>query len=155
MPDALSFEVISPTYMYLPEFLRKNLYNNTVDPSNTPWQLGWKTTKTPFESLESNPTHMSYFLPWMMAQRHGMPTWLDIFPFEQELRANAAPSKPLLVDLGGAMGHQAIAFRERFPDLPGIVILQDLPHVIDNVPAMHGVEAMKHDFWNQQPVLGE
>ena len=146
--------MISPSYMYFPEFLRKNHYINTVDPSNTPWQLGWKTDKTPFEWLHANPTHMGYFLPWMMAQRFGMPIWLDVFPYENELGTNTTHTTPLFVDIGGAMGHQCVAFKERFSQLPGRVILQDLPQVISNVPSNEGVEAMAYNFWEPQPVQG-
>lgn len=35
------------------------------------------------------------------------------------------------VDVGGAVGHQCIAFRENYPELKGAVILQDLPFIID------------------------
>ena len=150
-----SFEMISPTYMAFPDFLRKNQYINTTDPSNTPWQLGWKTDQTPFEWLQSNPTHMGYFLPWMMAQHHEMPIWLDVFPYEKELGVNTTPLTPLLVDIGGAMGHQCVALKERLPQLPGRVILQDLPQVIKNAPSNKGVEAMEYSFWEHQPIKGE
>jgi hypothetical protein len=98
---------------------------------------------------------MSFFLPWMVAQRAGMPAWFDVFPFAKELGQNTTPLTPLFVDVGGAMGHQAIAFKEKFADIPGRVILQDLPQVIANVPNLKGVEKMEYNFWEPQPIKGK
>ena len=70
----------------------------------------------------------------MTAQREGQKTWLDVFPFEQELGC--------------------VALREKYPDIPGRVILQDLAPVVAQAIPAKGVEAIPHDFWTQQPVKG-
>jgi hypothetical protein len=45
--------------------------------------------------------------------------------------------------------------RTKYPDAPGRLILQDLPHVIDSIQELHPkVERMKHDFYTEQPVKG-
>lgn len=62
----------------------------------------------------------------------------------------------LLVDIGGNVGHDLIRFKEQYSDLPGRLILQDLPSVIEaakpKLPA--GIEAMAHDMFEAQPVKG-
>lgn len=45
------------------------------------------------------------------------------------------PKKPLLVDIGGGRGHDLIHFREQFPDASGMLILEELPSVLDEVRA--------------------
>ena len=46
-----------------------------------------------------------------------------------------------------------IAFKQKFPNLCGKLILQDLPVVIDDVKGLpSGIEAMKHDFLKPQQV---
>lgn len=64
-------------------------------------------------------------------------------------------SEPLLVDVGGEIGHDLIAFKQKFPSLPGKLIVQDIPVVIEAVQDLpSGIEAMKHDFLTPQPVKG-
>ena len=62
----------------------------------------------------------------------------------------------LLVDIGGNVGHDLVRFKTQYPDLPGRLILQDLPSVIEaakpSLPA--GIETMDHDFFTPQPVQG-
>ena len=146
---------MNPTWKALPDFLKKNAYADVEDKHNSPWQTGWNTDKEAFEWMLTEPEHMGYAMPWMMSQRAGMPTWWDVFPFEEDLKAACTPETVTFVDVGGAMGHQCMAFKQRFPHLQGRVILQDLPQVIARVPKIDGVEAMGHDFWTPQPLKGK
>lgn len=59
--------------------------------------------------------------------------------------------RSLFVDVGGAVGHQCILFRETYPDLKGAVILQDLPFIADlgrKNPRMAelGITVQDYDF---------
>lgn len=46
--------------------------------------------------------------------------------------------------------------RERHNDLPGRLILQDLPETINSIEkALPGIEPMIYDFFGPQPVIGE
>lgn len=62
--------------------------------------------------------------------------------------------KPVFVDVGGGTGQQCVAIKEKFPDLPGKVILQDLPAVVAGAKLPEGMEAMAYDFFTPQPVKG-
>lgn len=78
--------------------------------------------------------------------------WFEFFPAEERLRVSSS-TDPLIVDVGGGLGGDLKKFKERFSALPGKLILQDLPAVIEgakDLPA--GIEAQSHDFFQKQPV---
>lgn len=89
----------------------------------------------------------------MAAQRHGMPTWLDAYPVETTSR-HLNPEEPLFVDVGGGLGHQCIALRQRFPQLSGKVILQDIPQTLAHAIHHDKVEIQEQDFFEPQAVKG-
>lgn len=62
----------------------------------------------------------------------------------------------LMVDVGGGKGHVLILFQQRYDDLPGWLILQDLPSVVKQAGQLSaGLEAMGHDFFTDNPIKGE
>ncbi|KAI1759503.1 putative sterigmatocystin 8-O-methyltransferase precursor [Hypoxylon sp. FL1150] len=153
------FELISPSFMAFPQFLRKTGYANPTNPNNCPWHLGHDTDLSPFPWLQSHPEHFGYFLPWMASQRDGLPIFLDVLDFEKEFAQGTIASTPIFVDVGGASGHQCIALKQRFPTLPGRIILQDQEHIIAQVqanplPGFGDIEAQSYDFFTPQPIKG-
>ena len=61
----------------------------------------------------------------------------------------------LLVDVGGGLGHDLRAFKAKYPQVPGRLILQDLKEAIMQMPQSHPeLETQVHDFFNPQPVKG-
>ena len=77
--------------------------------------------------------------------------WYEYYPVDKNSRA--AGSEPLLVDVGGGLGHNLVVFKQKLHHLPRKLIVQDLPVVIDDVKELSpGIEAMKHDFFKPQPV---
>lgn len=149
-----SSDVLNPTFLALPEYLKSHGYKNPTNPMDSPWQAGYNTTEHPFAWLQSHPHHLQLFMMWMALNREGLPTWLDAFPFDKEVAQNSTPETVLFVDIGSALGHQSIELRQRFPDIPGKVIIQDLPHVIAGWKPSHEIEAMEYDFFTPQPVRG-
>ncbi|OTA90053.1 hypothetical protein M434DRAFT_78600 [Hypoxylon sp. CO27-5] len=154
-----TFETISPSYMAFPRFLRQNGYVNPTDPNYCPWHIGHDTSLSPFPWLQAHPEHLGYFLPWMAAQRDGLPIFLDVLDFQREFAQNTMPSTSIFVDIGGAVGHQCIALKKRFPGLPGRIILQEQAHVISQVkenplPGFEGIETQVCDFFAPQSIKG-
>ncbi|KAI7372630.1 hypothetical protein KC336_g20600, partial [Hortaea werneckii] len=98
------------------------------------------------------------FDDYMSARRYSQePKWFEIFPVREHLAATpkCADSDELLVDVGGGKGHDIASFRENFPDLPGKLILQDLPQTFASLQEKpNGIELMEHDFFKEQPVKG-
>ena len=91
----------------------------------------------------------------MAMHRHGLPGSFDTFSFA-EYAGTTSPDTPIFVDVGGAGGHQCVEFRAKYPDIPGRVILQDQPPVVEQAEGALpvGIEAMAHDFFTPQPIKG-
>jgi hypothetical protein len=143
----------------IPQFLRENGYQNTSSGGQLPWMLGHHTTLSVFKYLQSQPEMMALFLSWMKFNRTGLPVFLDAFNFEQEHGRDTTDSTVLFVDVGGAMGHQAILFRQHNPTLRGRVVVQELPATVERLqanppPGFDRIEAAAHDFFTPQPIKG-
>ena len=137
--------------MTFPKWLRENGYKDPADPANVPWQLS-HDSDLPVNWSMKNPEHFDYFIGWLQAHREGLPTWLDVFPFET-LVQGANPETAVFVDGGGA-GHQCMVLKQRHPSLVGRVILEDLPPVIERAVPVPGMEKVPIDFWKHQPIEG-
>ena len=81
--------------------------------------------------------------------------WVDSYPVEKEVESFApSPEKHILVDVGGGFGQQAIAFRNRYPNIPGRIVVQDIPETLAGATPVPGIEFAAHDFFQPQPVRG-
>lgn len=95
----------------------------------------------------------------MSAYRQGRPSWMDpdFFPVEELLIKGASldPDAVFLVDIGGNIGHDIAEFHQKHPDVPGRLILQDLPPVIEQIEELGSkIERMPYDFFTPQPIIG-
>ena len=93
----------------------------------------------------------------MTVQRAGRgEEWFDFFPVESRIIQDSRPDDKddvLLVDIGGGIGHDLLAFKARYPKLLGRLVLQELPHVIDSVTdTSESIELVKYDFFTPQPL---
>ncbi|KAI8946387.1 S-adenosyl-L-methionine-dependent methyltransferase [Xylaria longipes] len=154
-------ETLVPAFNALPEFLRNTQYANVTDGANCPWYLGHQTNKQAFEWVKERPKVMGRFMSWMVSQRDGLPMFLDVIDFEKEVAGQGAnKNTPIFVDIGGALGHQCIALRQKHPSLVGRIILQDnREEVIQQartrpIPGFEGIETQPHDFFTPQPIKG-
>jgi len=145
---------MSQGFSALPRFLRETKYQNPTDSTHTAWHLAYNTDEQPFAWLKNHPEYLGWFATWMTAFHEGQTPWLEIFPFEQELCDGLKPSTPVFVDVGGGVGHQCLALKQKFPNLPGRVILQDLEENIQAALVTEGVENTVHDFFTPQPIKG-
>lgn len=80
--------------------------------------------------------------------------WLDLYPVIERLGTGlkTAGDAVTMVDVGGGLGHQVLAFKNRF-HLPGRYVVQDLAQALPN-PRPSSVEYMVHDFTTAQPIRG-
>jgi hypothetical protein len=141
----------------LPAFLKKTKYKTPVDELHTAFQDAWKTPLHAFQWFGENPGHLAYFNDYMALRRQPELSWLSVYPVTRETKDWDAQdnSKAIYVNIGGGIGHQCKQFKEKYPDLPGRVILQDLPHSIAKALPTPGVENMEHDFFQPQPIKSE
>lgn len=103
-----------------------------------------------FDWLKTKPKLQAAFNTVMSISRMNRgQEWFDFYPVKDKMRV--ASSQSLLVDVGGGLRHDIIAFREKVPGLPGRLIVQDL--VLDGDEKLpFGIEAMKYDFFTPQPI---
>jgi hypothetical protein len=149
------FETIGLQYQELPAFLKKTNYRNPTDPQHTVFQDAWKTDTTQFPWFSSHPDKLKYFNDYMALRRGPETSWLSVYPVEEEAKIRSdVPDAPLYVNIGGSIGHQCAQFKEKYPDLPGRVVLQDLDHSVQNALQTPGVENMVHNFFDPQPLEG-
>jgi hypothetical protein len=109
-----------------------------------------------FAWLDKNPPYLAIFNSYMSAYRAGKLTWCDpgFYPIK-DLTTGFNPTfgSALLVDVGGSLGHDLQELRQKHPDLPGDLVLQDREEVISTLPKNTGFQATAHDFFTPQPVL--
>ena len=154
-----SFDANSLPVASLPAFFAKTRYQNPVNPADGPLQYGHGTTKVFFEWLVERPKILESFNNHMAGYRQGQHSWMDedFFPIKGALENfDLGDSSPLLVDVGGGIGHDVEEFRKRYPGVPGRLIVQDLPETIQQASkAGQSIELMAHDFFTPQPIEGE
>jgi len=141
----------------LPEYFNR-MANEEPSAVSGPFQIGMQSSLDFFSWLAANPTQASYFNHFMPAYRAGNAMWFepDFYSVTHRLVEGFDPSKSdiFLVDVGGGKGHDLAAFAAAFPELPGLLILQDQPSVIEEVPTsiMHSFIVQPHDFFTPEPI---
>ncbi|EED15780.1 O-methyltransferase [Talaromyces stipitatus ATCC 10500] len=159
--DAFPFchDVLLPSFSATPRFLAETRYANPTNITDTPFQFGHHTKRTFFEYLGTYPEQAQQFNNFMGLYATDRPRWLDEghFPVREILGEGASEEKDavLMVDVGGGKGHDLILFQQRYGDLPGRLILQDLPSVVKQAGQLSaGLESMGHDFFTENPIKG-
>jgi O-methyltransferase domain len=139
----------------LSDYFESNGFQCPNDAYDGPFQFTQGKQIHHFEWLATKPKIQAAFNATMKAAHmHRGVDWFDFFPMATKFQ-NVASTEPLLVDIGGGLGHQLIAFKQRHPDLTGRIVLQDLPAVLDDIKELHpGIETMPHDFFKEQPIKG-
>jgi hypothetical protein len=138
----------------LPSYFAKNGYKSPDDAFDAPFQFARNTKLHAFEWLATQ-SRLQHAFNVLMTVARGGPNdqkWFDYYPAASKLQVTS-PSDVLLVDIGGGVGHDVIAFQKRYPDLRGQYIVQDIPVVVESITSLPtGITAQKHDFFSPQPV---
>ncbi|KAJ5403403.1 hypothetical protein N7509_003274 [Penicillium cosmopolitanum] len=143
----------------LPEYFHSNGWKNPDDGLNGPFQFALGTEAHYFDFLSSTPYYGHVFDTVMsMSFRRRGRDWFEFFPVAERL-SNSNDSETLLVDIGGGQGEDLMKFHSKFPTLPGQLILQDLPSVIEGARKSKdllssGIKTEEYDFFETQPVRG-
>ncbi|KAJ5758155.1 uncharacterized protein N7511_006849 [Penicillium nucicola] len=149
------FDMCNPTYQEMPRYLKETGYKNPTSFTDGIFQRAHNTDLHTFAFVHGDPVRSAHFNHFMKAQRGSQIKCFGLYPFEEE--SKGWPSdKPLFVDVGGGAGYQTAAFKEQFPNLPGRLILQDLPEPVKDAEAVvsKDVERMVHNFFEPQPIKG-
>lgn len=150
-----------PAIFALPEYLAKTQYKNPEDPTDSAFMLGHNTKEQFFDWLTTRPERLSQFQNHMAGYRMGRSGWMDphFYPVEERLVKGARTDEDavFLVDLGGGKGHDLAELHQKHPNLPGKLVLQDHPNVIEEAAAMgldKKIVTMGYDFFTPQPLVG-
>jgi hypothetical protein len=130
-------------------------YKNPEDAYDSPFQFGANTKDHYFDWLYKHPEHLQVFNSVMtLGSAFRGEEWFEYYPIEEKLQVPA--DGPLIIDIGGGVGHDLIAFKKKFPQLPGKLVLEDLPQVVDKVKDTlpDGIEAKSYDMFQPQPIKG-
>lgn len=141
------------------EYARKHEFVNPADAQDTALMYACDTRLNMFE-YQRELGYGRHFNHHMAGYRLGRLPWMDpkFFPVEERLiaGANADPSAPFLVDIGGSIGHDLEEFHSYHPSAPGRLILQDQPAVINDIQNLNpAITPMIYDFHTEQPVKGK
>ncbi|KAL2782642.1 S-adenosyl-L-methionine-dependent methyltransferase [Aspergillus keveii] len=143
----------------LPEFLEKTNYQNPTSATDTAFQLGYKTDMGFFGHVQQEPITATRFNNHMGVYAQGRVRWMDpgFYPVYEQLiaKTDITDDDVLLVDVGGSFGHDLSDFHRKWPDVPGRLVLQDLPEVVKSVKDLHPtIDVTSYDFFTEQPVKG-
>lgn len=110
-----SYDTTIPCFYKMPEYLANIGYKNPSNPTDAVFQYakGWKGDL--FQYYDTHPRQGKSFNNLMGGVRVHQAGWLDIFPHNTLLDSN--PLQPLLVDVGGNVGHD-IASGSPIPTQP-------------------------------------
>ncbi|KAH7088159.1 S-adenosyl-L-methionine-dependent methyltransferase [Paraphoma chrysanthemicola] len=144
-----------PVAQVLPEYLKEHGYKDMTNKMDLPFQNALHTDLEPFDFLKKDPEQMKALGHVMVLD--AVQSWVSSYPVAKELgdfkpEANSA----VLVDIGGGFGQHAVAFKQKYADLPGRVVVQDLPSTLAHLPPMkpEGIEFVEYDFFTPQTILG-
>jgi hypothetical protein len=113
---------------------------------------------TQFPWFSDHPDKLKYFNDYMALRRGPEKSWISVYPVEEEVKrwsSDRTTDAPLYVNIGGSIGHQCKQFKEKYPNLEGRVVLQDLEHSVNNAMQTPGVENIIHNFFDPQPLKGQ
>ncbi|CAD6575077.1 MAG: hypothetical protein ASARMPREDX12_007082 [Alectoria sarmentosa] len=169
----LSFNVIGPSFAALPEYLQKTSYKNPHDDLSKiryskddneysgPFQYAHNTPNDFWKWIANRPERVCPFNNQMNDRVTGLSSWDDtqLRPLEEKLGKEAGDKDVpvLVVDVGGGKGRDLKAFHQKFPTLPGQLVLQDRASVLDDEEVKgldEKIEVMEHDFFTPQPIKG-
>ncbi|KAL2852240.1 S-adenosyl-L-methionine-dependent methyltransferase [Aspergillus pseudodeflectus] len=141
----------------LHEFFEATDYRNPEDTYNSPFQYAYNTAEHYFTWLGKRPEKQATFNVVMNSGREWENNWFEFYPVVEKLTGGPHdPERVLVVDIGGNIGHEVVAFRKHFPEIQDRLVLQDVPAVIDGLsgPLGPNIDAISHSMFEPQPIKG-
>lgn len=150
----IRYDAMIPCFYKMPEYLSKTGYKNPVDPANGVFQFAKNYKGDLFQYYDSHSREGQSFNHVMGAVMAQQASWLDIIPHDR-IVADHLSGQPLVVDVGGNIGHDLERFREAHPETATDLYLQDRAEVIQHSKCPDPVNKMAHDFFQSQPIQGK
>ena len=137
----------------MPEYLAQTGYSSPLNASDGVFQYTKGSKGNLFEYFNAHPQEGESFNHVMGGVMAHQASWLSIYPHETLVKS-ATRGSPILVDIGGNVGHDLERFRLAHPEVAGRLVLQDRPDVIAMSKCPDPVQRMPYDFFTPQPVKG-
>ncbi|KAF2686283.1 O-methyltransferase [Lentithecium fluviatile CBS 122367] len=140
-----------------PEYFKQHGYSSPNSGVDGPFQYAFDCKgKHMFEYFQSSAPHMGKrFASMMDMWSKGRPRWFDevYYPVKERLISGAeSDAEAFLVDVGGGSGHDIDDLCKKFgSEIPGKLVLQDRPEIIDLAQVDASIEKKAHDFLTEQP----
>jgi hypothetical protein len=150
---SLRYDLFVPTAAKLVEFMQGTNFQNPEGKS--PFEYTFQQHL--WEHTGENPQVQVDMMNYMAGRRKGSVRWPEIFPIASRLDSafRDKENAVLLADIGGNQGHDLKLLKEQEPDLPGRLVLMDLPEVVNKViTPLEGIEVIPYDFFTPQPIKG-
>jgi hypothetical protein len=151
-------EDFQPAHQSMKAYFEERNWQCPDDGTDAPFQYAYNCKGSHyFEYFQKNPEMGRRFASMMESWSKGRPRWFseDYFPVKDRLISGAEKDVTFLVDIGGGSGHDVEGLRQAFEgQLPGTLVLQDRPEIVELAKLGAGAEAMPHDFLKEQPVKG-
>ncbi|RMZ85134.1 hypothetical protein DV738_g248, partial [Chaetothyriales sp. CBS 135597] len=146
------YDATIPCFLKTPEYLAKTGYKNPLDPTDGIFQYtkNWKGDL--FQYFDAHPREGDSFNQVMGGVMANQAGWLDIFPHDTLLDSD--PNLPLVVDVGGNIGHDIERFRQAHPETAARLYLEDRPAVVKLSKSPDPVNKVGYDFFTPQPIKG-
>jgi hypothetical protein len=149
---------LSPAVLKTPEFLSKTNYQIPEDRFAGPMQYTYNTKSTTFEWLAGDVAVHGRFHAFVEHVRDNRPFWVDWYPVQEKILDgySGESNDALIVDIGAGSGRDMLAFKKKFTDATGRIIIQDLPSVFGDVHYHDlGLEKIGYDVFSPQPIKGK
>ncbi|KAL6153127.1 hypothetical protein ACJQWK_11575 [Exserohilum turcicum] len=148
------YDATLPCFFKMPRFLAQTKYRNPVDAADGIFQYAKDCRGMDmFRFYQENRIEGESFNQVMGGVMATQASWLDIFPHDTLLAAANAEG-PLLVDVGGSIGHDIERFRKAHPETASRLFLEDLPAVVKLSQVPDPVNKIEYDFFTPQPIKG-
>ncbi|KAK7932013.1 hypothetical protein PG985_002725 [Apiospora marii] len=155
-----------PCLSQWPDFFRTSGYTAPASSLDTPFTYtnGCGGRLNMFEFFGAQAPRMGKRFAGMMGVwSRDRPKWFQdgYYPVRERLVEGASrggaglEEDVFLVDVGGGSGHDLQQLLETFHrEIPGKLILQDRPEIVDIADPVAGISKMSHDFLTEQPIKG-
>ncbi|KZL80826.1 sterigmatocystin 8-o-methyltransferase [Colletotrichum incanum] len=145
-------DYLIPMFNHMPEFIARTGYENpkcsrkTIFDSTFNWEGG------AFEYWKEHPAQGEVFNIVQKTLTSIQTRWTSIYPSHMLLEGD--PHLPLLVDVGGSVGHDVQCFIEKHPGTASRLYLEDIPSVIadEKSTVVKGINKVPYDFFTPQPI---
>ncbi|KAL9096998.1 MAG: hypothetical protein Q9165_000962 [Trypethelium subeluteriae] len=141
----------------MPKYFRTNGYRCPTDPLDGPFQYAFQTKREAFNYWHQFPSILENFNTFMEGVRGSRHHWIEWFPVQERILTGFEGHQDdvLLIDIAGGRGHDIEAFRHKFSEVKGKLILQDLPAVISDIKMLdENIQRQEYDFFTPQTVQG-